>query len=96
MNIYVGNLHYNLGDEDLKQVFEEYGEVVSSKIIKDRETGRSKGFGFIEMSEDSQANEAIEELNGAELMGRTMRVNESKPRTNNNRGGGFDRRRREY
>jgi RNA recognition motif-containing protein len=95
MNIYVGNLHYNIGDEDLKQVFEEYGEVASVKIIKDRETGRSKGFGFIEMNDDSQAREAIEELNGAELMGRTMKVNESRPKPANNRGG-FERRRREY
>lgn len=95
MNIYVGNLHYNVSDEDLKQVFEEYGEVTSVKIIMDRETGRSKGFGFIEMSDDAKAREAIEELNGAELMGRTMKVNESRPKPANNRGG-FERRRREY
>ncbi len=96
MNIYVGNLHYNVGDEDLKQVFEEYGEVESVKIVKDRETGRSKGFGFIEMNNDSQAREAIEELNGAELMGRVMKVNESRPKPANNNRGGFERRRREY
>lgn len=80
MNIYVGNLHYGINDEDLKEVFGEYGEVSSAKIIMDRETGRSKGFGFVEMPDDAAANKAIEDLEGAELNGRTMRVNESKPK----------------
>lgn len=91
MNIYVGNLHYSIIDEDLKDVFGEYGEVTSSKIIMDRETGKSKGFGFVEMTDDAAANKSIEELNGAELNGRTMRVNESKPKPQRERGS-FERR----
>lgn len=86
MNIYVGNLHYSIGDEDLKDVFGEYGQVESAKIIMDRETGKSKGFGFVEMSDDAAAGKSIEELNGAELNGRTMRVNESKPKPERERG----------
>jgi len=80
MNIYVGNLQYAITEEDLNEVFGEYGEVTSSKIIIDRDTNRSKGFGFVEMSDDTAAAKAIEELEGAELNGRTMRVNESKPK----------------
>ena len=93
MNIYVGNLPFNLGEEDLKEIFEEYGEVTSSKIISDKFSGRSKGFGFIEMDSDDEANNAIKELNNAEVGGRNIKVNESKPRENN-RGGdrGGDRR----
>ncbi|MCH4895455.1 MAG: RNA-binding protein [Marinifilaceae bacterium] len=89
MNIYVGNLHYGINDEDLKDVFEEYGEVMSAKVIVDRETGRSKGFGFVEMS-DEAATKAIEDLEGAELSGRTMKVNESKPKPQRK---SFDRKR---
>ncbi|WP_319480632.1 RNA-binding protein [uncultured Draconibacterium sp.] len=88
MNIYIGNLPFNMGEEDLREIFEEYGEVASAKIIMDKFTGRSKGFGFIEMEDDSEANKAIEELNNAEVAGRNIKVNESKPRENNNRGGG--------
>jgi len=78
-----------LDEENLKEIFEEYGEVTSAKIIMDKFTGRSKGFGFVEMSDDSEANKAIEELNNAEVAGRNIKVNESKPRENNNsRGGG--------
>lgn len=88
MNIYIGNLPFNLGEEDLREIFEEYGEVASAKIIMDKFTGRSKGFGFVEMEDDSEANKAIEELNNAEVAGRNIKVNESKPRENNNRGGG--------
>ncbi len=88
MNIYIGNLPFNLGEEDLREIFEEYGEVASAKIIMDKFTGRSKGFGFIEMEDDAEANKAIEELNNAEVAGRNIKVNESKPRENNNRGGG--------
>lgn len=88
MNIYVGNLPFNLGEEDLKEIFEEYGEVASSKIIADKFSGRSKGFGFIEMENDEEANNAIKELNNAEVGGRNIKVNESKPRSNDNRGGG--------
>nr|WP_321356457.1 RNA-binding protein [uncultured Draconibacterium sp.] len=91
MNIYIGNLPFNLGEEDLREIFEEYGEVASAKIIMDKFTGRSKGFGFVEMEDDSEANKAIEELNNAEVAGRNIKVNESKPRENNNRGGGYNR-----
>lgn len=72
MNIYIGNLSYRLKEKDLTQVLEEYGTVNSVKIVTDRETGRSKGFGFAEMENDDEAQKAIEELNGAELDGRTM------------------------
>ncbi|HKK10815.1 MAG TPA: RNA-binding protein [Bacteroidales bacterium] len=92
MNIYVGNLHYEIDEDQLKEIFEEYGEVSSSKIIMDRETGRSKGFGFIEMPNDEEANNAMGELNDAELKGRNMRVNEARERTGGGGGGGRDRR----
>lgn len=85
MNIYVGNLPFNMGGEDLKEIFEEYGEVVSAKIVTDKFTGRSKGFGFVEMSIDAEAKKAIEELNNAEISGRNIKVNESLPRENNPR-----------
>jgi len=91
MNIYIGNLPFNMGEEELKEIFEEYGEVSSVKVVMDKLTGRSKGFGFVEMDDDSSANKAIEELNNAEVAGRNIKVNESKPRENNSRGGG-DRR----
>lgn len=96
MNIYVGNLPFNLGEEDLKEIFEEYGEVTTTKIIADKFSGRSKGFGFVEMDNDEEANNAIKELNNAEISGRNIKVNESKPRSNEGggerRGGGGDRR----
>ena len=88
MNIYVGNLPYNVVEEDLREIFEEYGEVSSVKIISDKLTGRSKGFGFVEMDVDQEAKKAIEELNNAELSGRNINVNESRPKSNDNRGGG--------
>ena len=72
MNIYIGNLSYRLKEKDLTQVLEEYGAVTSVKIITDRESGRSKGFGFAEMENDEEAEKAIKELNGAELDGRAM------------------------
>ena len=72
MNIYVGNLNYRVREDDLKQVMEEYGTVESVKIIKDRETGKSKGFGFVEIADDAAGAKAIAELNGAEYEGRTM------------------------
>ncbi len=80
MNVYVGNLSYDLSEEDLKSAFEEYGEVTSAKIISDRYSGRSKGFGFIEMSSDDEAKAAIEGLSGKELAGRAIVVNEARPR----------------
>jgi RNA recognition motif-containing protein len=81
MNIYIGNLNYRVKEVDLQQVIEEYGAVESVKIIKDRETGKSKGFAFIEMNNDAQAKQAIEELNGSEFEGRTMIVKEARPRS---------------
>ncbi len=80
MNVYVGNLSYDLSEEDLKTAFEEYGEVTSAKIISDRYSGRSKGFGVVEMSSDDEAKAAIEGLAGKELAGRAIVVNEARPR----------------
>ena len=80
MNIYVGNLSYRVDDEGLKSLFEKYGEVKSAKVITDRDTGRSKGFGFVEMMTDVSGGQAIEELNGNDFEGRPLRVNEAKPR----------------
>ena len=80
MNIYAGNLSYDLSEEDLKGAFEEYGEVTSAKIISDRYSGRSKGFGFIEMPSDDAAKAAIEGLAGKELSGRPLVVNEARPK----------------
>jgi RNA recognition motif-containing protein len=76
--LYVGNINYQATEEDLKPLFSEYGEVISVKIINDRETGRSKGFGFVEM--ESGADTAVEELDGKEFQGRRLRVNEARPR----------------
>ena len=81
MNVYVGNLSYDLSEDDLKTAFEEHGEVSSAKIIFDRYSGRSKGFGFVEMSSDNEAKAAIEALSGKELGGRTLVVNEARPKT---------------
>ena len=90
MNIYVGNLSYQLRDDELKAAFQQYGEVESAKIIMDRESGRSKGFGFVEMPDRDQALAAIEALNGKELGGRSLTVNESRPRAPRGEGrGGF-------
>ncbi len=80
MNIYVGNLHYGVDEEDLKRVFEQYGEVTSAKVIVDKFTGKSKGFGFIDMQDNNSAQNAIESLNDTELEGRKMRVNEARER----------------
>lgn len=84
MNIYVGNLSYDLSEEDLRNSFEDHGAVDSAKIIMDRETGRSKGFGFIEMPDDEEAKAAIQELNGALVSGRPLRVNEAKAHRDSN------------
>lgn len=88
MNIYVGNLSYKVSDKDLQEVFEEFGDVSSAKVITDRDTGRSKGFAFVEMENDEEAQTAIEELDGAELDGRTIKVNKARPKDSSNRGGG--------
>jgi RNA recognition motif-containing protein len=87
MNIYVGSLSYNVTEEDLKQAFEAFGEVESVKIIKDMYSGRSKGFGFVEMPGNSEAQSAIDGLNGKELKGRTINVNKARPRSEGRRGG---------
>lgn len=80
MNIYIGNLSYRVRESDLQQVMEDYGTVESTKIITDRDTNRSKGFAFVEMTNDEEAMNAIKELNGAEYEGRTMVVKEATPR----------------
>jgi RNA recognition motif-containing protein len=80
MNIYVSNLSFNVQDEDLREFFAPYGEVTSAKIISDRTTGQSRGFGFVEMSDDTAAKKAIDELNGGTVEGRTIRVTEAKPK----------------
>jgi RNA recognition motif-containing protein len=79
MNIYVGNLNYNLSEDELAKVFSTYGEVTSVKIIRDKYTDQSKGFGFIEMTNDADAQKAIDELNGTEVKGRELRVNQARP-----------------
>jgi len=94
MNIYVGSLHFQTSEAELKETFEKYGEVTSAKIIIDKYTGKSKGFGFVEMPNDAEAKKAIGELNGTEVSGRTIIVNESIERTErrSNLRGGDDRR----
>ena len=79
-NIYIGNLPWSFRDESLKQLFEEHGEVTSAKVIVDRMSGRSRGFGFVEMASADEAESAIEALNGYETDGRELKVNEAKPR----------------
>ncbi len=91
MRIYVGNLSYSATEDDLRKAFEAFGEVESATIVMDRETGRSKGFGFVEMPTAAEAQTAIAELNGKDLKGRTVTVNEARPRTDrgpSDRGGG--------
>lgn len=80
MQIYVGNVSYGTNEEGLKALFSEFGEVKSVKLITDRETGKAKGFGFVTMPNDSEANSAIEALNGKDYDGRSLRINEAKPR----------------
>jgi RNA recognition motif-containing protein len=95
MTIYVGNLSYSATEDDLRTVFAEYGEVKRVVLPTDRESGRMRGFAFVDMSEESQEDTAITELDGAEWMGRQLRVNKAKPREDNrpSRGGSYDRRR---
>jgi len=88
MNIYVGNLSYTTTDEDLRQAFGAHGEVTSVNIIKDRFSGESRGFGFVEMATNEEAQAAIASLNGTDLGGRTLNVNEARPRTEGGGGGG--------
>ena len=95
MNIFVAGLSFKANDSDLASLFEEYGTVTSAKVVTDRHSGRSKGYGFVELTEDDAAEKAIAELNGAEYYGRTLSVSEAKPREERprnsyggNRGGG--------
>ena len=88
MNIYVGNLSSEVTEEDLQQTFEAFGKVSSAKVIKDKFTGVSRGFGFVEMHTKTEAKTAIEGLNGTELKGQTLNVNEARPRSEGHRGGG--------
>jgi RNA recognition motif-containing protein len=88
MNIYVGNLSWNLKDQDLQNLFASHGEVSSAKIVTDKFTNRSKGFGFVEMPNDDQAQAAIAALNGSEVDGRNIVVNESRPKPEGGGGGG--------
>ena len=88
MNIYVGNLALNVTEEDLQQAFEAFGEVTSAKIIKDKYSGESRGFGFVEMPAGAEAQSAINGLNEKELKGRALKVNEARPQKNRNRNGG--------
>jgi RNA recognition motif-containing protein len=87
--LYVGNLPYSVGNNDLQRLFEAHGSVVSAQVIMDRDTGRSKGFGFVEMGNDSEAQAAIADMNGKEVDGRSLTVNEARPKPEGggNRGG---------
>ena len=88
MNIYVGNISWDLTEEDIKTAFETHGQVTTVKIITDKYTGRSRGFGFVEMPEKAEAEAAINDLNGKDLKGREIVVNEARPRQEGTRGGG--------
>jgi RNA recognition motif-containing protein len=108
MNIFIAGLSYSINDSDLRDLFSEYGEISSAKVIMDKATGRSKGYGFVELEDNAAGQKAIEELNGAEYDGRTISVSEARPRTeggdrprrsfdnNRDRGGNGGFRRREY
>ena len=91
MNIYVGNVFLAVTEDDLRQTFEEFGQVTSAKIIKDRYTGNSRGFGFVEMPNHQEARSALSELNGKDLKGRALKVNEARPRTDRQSGFGGGR-----
>jgi len=88
MNIYVGNLSPDVTEEDLQKAFESYGNVDSAKIIKDKFSGEARGFGFVEMPSKAEAQSAIDGLNGKEIKGRTLKVNEARPQKNRERTGG--------
>ena len=103
MNIYISNLSYGITDADLRELFADYGEIISAKVILDRETGRSRGFGFVELADEALGQKAIDELNQAEYDGKVISVNLAKPRVDrpagnrgggNRGGGGFNRDRR--
>jgi RNA recognition motif-containing protein len=86
MNIFIGNLSYNVTEGDLREAFEAFGQVASATVIKDKQSGRSKGFGFVEMPVQAEAQSAIEVLNGKALKGRTITVNEARPHADDRRG----------
>jgi RNA recognition motif-containing protein len=88
MNIYVGNLPFNVSEENLRQAFETFGQVSSARIVKDKYSGQPRGFGFVEMPDRAEAQAAIENLNGKDLLGQQMNVNEARPRTDRGRSGG--------
>ena len=105
MNIYISNLSFDVNDSDLKELFEEYGTVSSAKVITDRYTGKSRGFGFVEMDDNTHAQQAIDDLNQAEFDGKTINVSVAKPRTersnrnsysNQSKGGYHSERRNRY
>ncbi len=89
--LYVGNLPYSVADSDLQRMFEPHGSVVSAQVIMDRDTGRSKGFGFVEMGSDSEAQAAIADMNGKQIDGRSLTVNEARPKPEGGGGGGGGR-----
>jgi len=96
MNIYVGNLSWQMTDEDLRNLFEQHGSVSSAKIVKDKVSGRSKGFGFVEMEDDAEAQQAITNLYDSEVMGRKIIVNESQPKQQSSGGGGGGYKKRSF
>lgn len=89
MKLYVGNLSYDMNDDSLRETFTSIGKVDSAQVVKDMQTGRSKGFGFVEMPNGQEAQAAIAKLNGAEVMGRKLNVNEARPKTENRGGGSY-------
>ncbi|MDR1224436.1 MAG: RNA-binding protein [Tannerella sp.] len=93
MNIYISGLSYNINDADLNELFAEYGEVSSARVINDRETGKSRGFGFVEMTNDQDGQKAIEELNGAEYDSKVISVSIARPKTERPSSGGGNRNR---
>ena len=88
MNIYVGNLSFDVGEEELKEAFGQFGQVAEVRLIMDKYSGKSKGFGFVEMPSKEEAEKAIEEMNGKDLLGRVLNVNEARPKVDRGRGGG--------
>lgn len=91
MNIYVGNLSYQTTEDELRDLFAEFGDVVSAKLIVDKFTAQSKGFGFVEMSNNSEAQKAMDDVNGRDINGRSVTVNQARPRQERSRGGGGGR-----